>query len=373
MPERSTSTDLPEADPELLPLAAYAVFQLKQGEMLSLMMRLGTRLGLFAALADGCPQDSNELASITGLHERWVREWLYAVAAGNVLTVEDDATAPGNERFALSPEMSVVLAQPEHASYAGGMFDAPVDLATTDRLAEAFRTGVGFSWGDHGHATMQMQASMSGGKQRHHLVPVILAAVDGLTEKLEAGITLYDVGCGSGVAATTIGVAFPNSTVIGIDPDGNAIADASARAAAAGADNVSFVQGTFDDLPEASADAVLTLDVLHDIPRPGEAAARVRAALRSSDDWDGVWYVADIRSSEHFSENRRNPMLGLFYAMSVAYCMNSAMSEPDGAGLGTMGLHPERLRGIVEGAGFTKLEWREFDEDVSNRYFEIRP
>ena len=379
MTDLDTAGVFPEADPELLPLAAYSVFQLKQGEMLSLMMRLGTRLGLFAALADGTPQNSTDLAALTGLHERWVREWLYAVAAGNVLTHEaagedDSEPEPGAERFFLSPEMSVVLAQPDNASYAGGMFDAPVDLATTDRLAEAFRTGVGFSWGDHGHATMQMQASMSGGKQRHHLVPVILASVDGLTERLEAGITMYDVGCGSGVAACTIGAAFPNTTIVGIDPDGNAIGDATARAEAGGLTNVSFLQGTFDDLPVGGADFVLTLDVLHDIPRPGAAAAKVRAALRSSDeDWDGVWYVADIRSSERFVENRRNPMLGLFYAMSVAYCMNSAMSEPDGAGLGTMGLHPERLRGIVEGAGFTKLEWREFEEDISNRYFEIRP
>ncbi len=31
------------------------------------------------------------------------------------------------------------------------------------------------------------------------------------------------------------------------------------------------------------------------------------------------------------------------YGFSIASCMSSALSEPDGAGLGTLGLHPELL------------------------------
>ena len=149
----------------------------------------------------------------------------------------------------------------------------------------------------------------------------------------------------------------------------HAIEAARERAGALGLTNVSFAEQTFDDLAPGSVDFLLTLDVLHDIPRPADA---VVAARRAIDD-DGVWLVADIKAAPTFEENRRNPMIGLFYTMSVVYCMNSAMSEPEGAGLGTLGLHPERLRGLVEGAGFTSFDYREFDEDVSNRYFEIRP
>ena len=133
--------------------------------------------------------------------------------------------------------------------------------------------------------------------------------------------------------------------------------------------NLSFEEQTFDDLEPGSVDFLLTLDVLHDIPRPADAVAAARRAIAD----DGVWLVADIKASPTFEENRRNPMISLFYSMSVIYCMNSALSEPDGAGLGTLGLHPERLRGLVEGAGFSSFAFREFDEDVSNRYFEIRP
>lgn len=360
-------TELPVPDPERLPLATFAVFQLKQGEMLSVMVRIGHDLGLFRAMADGVPVSAPDLAERTGLQERWVQEWLYAVGGGRL--VEHDAIAGGDERFWLTPEMSALLAQPDHPAFSAGVFGAPIDVATTDRLAEAFRTGVGFTWGDHGGPTAHMQAAMSAGRHQHHLVPVILASVDGLIERLENGIRVVDAGCGSGVAACVIAEAFPNSTVIGIDPSVPAIAAARQRAQDARLENVSFEASVFDDLAPDSVDFLCTLDVLHDLPRPADAVRAAKAALAD----DGVWLVADIKAEPTFAENIKNPMIGLFYAMSVAYCMNSSLSEEGGAGLGTLGLHPERLRGMTEAAGFTGFSIREFDEDVSNRYFEIRP
>lgn len=372
-----TETDLPIPDEELLPLATYTVYQIKQGEMLAVMMHLGHRLGLFRAMVDGEPRTSTELAEAADVHERWAREWLYAVSAGGLVehhrdepsSTSDGTASAGTERFHLSAEMSALLAQPDHVAFAGAVFGAPVARTTIDRLVDAFRTGVGFSWGDHGEATAHMQASMSAGRQQHFLVPVVLASVDGLIERLLAGIRVVDAGCGSGVASCVIAEAFPNSTVVGIDPSAPAIASARQRAAESGVTNLSFEEQTFDDLEPDSVDFLLTLDVLHDIPRPADAVAAARRALRD----DGVWLVADIKSSETFEQNRRNPMIGLFYSMSVVYCMNSAMSEPNGAGLGTLGMHPERLRGLMEGAGFSSVEDRLFDEDVNNRYFEIRP
>lgn len=360
-------TVLPVPDADKLPLAAYAVFQAKQGEMLALMVRLGGRLGLFQSMADGQLRTAEEVAQATELQPRWVTEWLYAVAAGGY--VNHDESDDGVERFNLSPEMSAVLGQPEHPAFAADVFAASVDGPTTDRLAEAFRTGVGFSWGDHGEATAHMQASMSAPRQRHFLVPVMLASIDGLIERLEAGIRVVDAGCGSGVAACVMAEAFPNSSFLGIDPSEPAIAAARERAAELGLSNLTFTEEGFDDLAPGSVDFLTTLDVIHDLPRPVEAVMAAKAALAD----DGVWLIADIKAESSFAANRKNPMLALFYSMSVAFCMNSALSEEGGAGLGTLGLHPERLRGLTEAAGFTHFEFREFPEDVSNRYFEIRP
>ena len=88
---------------------------------------------------------------------------------------------------------------------------------------------------------------------------------------------------------------------------------------------------------------------------------------------DGVWIVADIRTKGGLEDNRRMPLLSLFYGMSILYCMSSAMSEPNGAGLGTLGLTVDVFRELTDAAGFGSLELHEFEVDPLNRYYELRP
>ena len=71
---------------------------------------------------------------------------------------------------------------------------------------------------------------------------------------------------------------------------------------------------------------------------PDEVIRAIRRALRD----DGTWLIKDIRSQPDFKANMRNPMLAMFYGFSVSACMSSALSEPDGAGLGTLGFNPAR-------------------------------
>jgi hypothetical protein len=52
--------------------------------------------------------------------------------------------------------------------------------------------------------------------------------------------------------------------------------------------------------------------------------------------------------------------------------MSSALSEPGGAGLGTLGLHAGLLRQMVEEAGFTRFESLDFGHPV-NAFYAVRP
>ena len=56
----------------------------------------------------------------------------------------------------------------------------------------------------------------------------------------------------------------------------------------------------------------------------------------------------------------------------VSACMSSALSEPDGAGLGTLGFNPEVAEKMVREAGFTKFKEHDFN-DPANLYYEVRP
>lgn len=351
-----------ELDIELLQQTIQDLYRFKQGEVMSAVIHLGVRLGLFDALAADDGATSESLAAATGLHERWVREWLHAIAAAE-LAEHDDG------RFNLTPEAKATLTEPDHPAAVGGVFGPPITHREIDRTAEAFRTGIGMTWDEHGPHTCHFQAAMGAGGQKTWLVPVILDSIEGMTERLTAGATVVDVGCGAGVAASVIAAAYPESTVIGIDPSSHAIAAARDRATEAGLDNLSFRSGVFDDLADLDGvDLLLTLDVIHDLPRPGDAVRAARSCLAD----DGVWFVADIKTRGGLEDNRPIPVLPLMYGMSILYCMSSAMSEPGGAGLGTLGLTEEVFAELTAAAGFGSVESREFEIDPLNRYYEVR-
>jgi 2-polyprenyl-3-methyl-5-hydroxy-6-metoxy-1,4-benzoquinol methylase len=272
--------------------------------------------------------------------------------------------------FALMPEVDLLMNEETHPGHMQGVFGPPMTHEEINRTVDAFRTGLGMSWDEHGDHTCHMQAAMGAAGQEAFLVPVIVAALTGATEKLTAGGTIIDIGCGAGVAACTLARAFPASTVVGLDPSGRAIDAARERAATGNLANVSFEVGTFADLPgRGPCDLLVTLDVLHDLPRPDEAIAAARATIAD----DGWWLVADVKGSGDFESDRKIPVLPYMYAMSVFYCMSSALSEPGGAGLGTLGMHAALLEEMVAAAGFTRFAVHDHDQDPTNRYYEIRP
>ena len=65
--------------------------------MVSLIVHLGNRLGLYRALNGAGAVTVEDLAQKTGLQPRWLREWLRGNAAADLLASED------GERFELTP------------------------------------------------------------------------------------------------------------------------------------------------------------------------------------------------------------------------------------------------------------------------------
>ena len=352
-----------ELDPDRLPLTILELFRIKQGEMVSALMHLGTRLGLWDALRESEPCTSAELADAADLQERWVREWLHGMAATELVQHDDGV-------FALTPEARVALTDRDHWCYMPGVFGPPMTHREIERTAEAFRTGLGMTWAEHGDHACHMQCAMSAARQESFLVPEVLAAFDGASDRLRTGGRILDVGCGAGVAARLLASSFPEAAVVGIDPSQEAIATARANSRGEGLDNLAYEQGTFDDLDRfGPVDLLVTLDVLHDLPRPQDAMA---AAIRNLN-VDGWWLVADIKGRGDLESNRKIPVLPYMYAMSVFYCMSSSLSEPDGAGLGTLGMHPVRMEDMATTAGFTRFTRHEVELDPTNWYYEIRP
>lgn len=358
-----TTTDSVTIDPNAVKMFGFAVWTYKMGEQVALMIHLGDRLGFYRGLAGKGPTTAADLATATDCHERFVQEWLLGQAAAKLIDRHTDGT------FELTPVQALVLADEEHSvDFAAGAFRGGTDPEVLDRLADSFRTGRGLSYEEQGPAAAAGLARMTAPRSRLTLTTTILPGLDGVVAKLEAGAKVIDIGCGGGVTLATIAEAYPNTTCIGYDPSRSAIELARARAAEMGLDNVSFEVAYAEDVPaDNTVDLVLCFDCLHDMPRPDRAATAIRASIAD----DGTWLIKDIRSTGEFEQDQRNPLLAMFYSFSIASCLQSAMSEPGGLGLGTLGLHPQKAEELVTAAGFSSLATHDFD-DAANLYYEVR-
>ncbi|MEA3019020.1 MAG: hypothetical protein QOI47_544 [Actinomycetota bacterium] len=353
-----------ELDPNEVGLFAFRVWGYKQGEMVSLLIHLGDRLGLYAAMDGAGPLTADELARRSGLHERWVREWLRGNAAAELLSSNDGVT------FELSAVGAAVLAREDDSvAFAAGAFSGGNDADFVDDLADAFRTGLGLPYDRQGPSGAHRTARMLGPWARIALVPQIIPALDGVAERLAEGTLVADVGCGAGVALIALAQAFPSSTFHGYDLSVHALERAERDVYAAGLTNVELFHRRAEEVPDDGRYGfVLTFDCLHDMTQPGGAIAAIRRTIAE----DGTWLIKDIRSTGTWDGDRQNPMLAMMYGFSVASCMSSALSEPGGAGLGTLGFNPALAEEMVRAAGFSSFTVHDF-EDPANLYYEVKP
>ncbi len=354
-----------ELDPQIIEQKAGAAFGALIGTITAGTIHLGEKLGLSKAMRDAGPLTSADLAARTGLNERWLREWLRGQAAATLIEHR------GGDRFELSPEAALVLADEDNPASAIGAFgNIPEIVQLFDRLKEPFRTGIGLTYDDDGPAVAEMVDRMFAPWNKTALISEALPKVEGAVERLQSGAKVADVGCGAGAALIAMAKAFPNSDFHGYDNSKFALERAANHLREAGVSNVTFHNSDTDPLPATPTfDFVQCLDCLHDMARPDLAAAAIRKAIKA----DGIWFIADIESAANWEDNFANPMAPMFYGASIMLCMSSSSSTPDGLALGTVGLPEPKMRDLVEAAGFAKFERVPELVHPMNAYYQVRP
>src|SRR5690606_4621738 len=145
------------------------------------------------------------------LDERYVREICSGLAAAGVL--EYDAGV-----FVLPPEHALFVADETSPYFMGGWLDMlPAIIGQIDGVAAAPAEGGGVPLEAFGEGLVRGLDRANRPSQEILLTRKWLPAVPGLVERLESGIRVADVGCGSGTVAIRIARAFPDSTVVGYD------------------------------------------------------------------------------------------------------------------------------------------------------------
>jgi 2-polyprenyl-3-methyl-5-hydroxy-6-metoxy-1,4-benzoquinol methylase len=357
-------------NPDALKMFSFAVFSKLEGAVTAGMIHLGDRLGLYQSMATRPDGDtSTSLAAHLNLHERWVREWLHNQVAARIVSCKDISAA--DPIFFLTPEAVCVLATPSHPAYGMGMFHRlPQTMNALNEMPESFRTGIGHDYDSHGpEGAVGIEKSFEPWNQ-NFLIPYVVPALSGVQAKLEKGARVADIGCGAGGLSLLLGRTFPKSTFIGYDISQHALDRANDRLTSEGLSNVRFTDPRHESITDGEKfDLICTFDCIHDMTHPTDMMKTIRQSLKD----DGTWLLVDIKAHDSLELNvTKNPMASLLYGVSVLSCMSSAMSSPDGEGLGTLGLSAAKAETMATEAGFSSFSLLPVEHSV-NAFYEVRP
>jgi len=338
------------------------------GTLELLTIELGTRLGLYEALAQG-PATPPELAKRAGIDARYAREWLEQQATAGIVAVDADPADGGNPDdrvFSLPIAAQACLLDPESLAFLAPMATLAASApASIDAVIRAYRDGTGLSFGAYGDGVREFQAAANRPQFVNLLASSWLAAMPDVVTRLEAGaVRIADVACGAGWSSIAFARAFPGVTVDGYDLDEPSIADARRNADAEGfGDRLHFEVRNAADAPSESYDLVCCFEALHDLPRPVEALGAMRTMLAPG----GTVFIVDERAADEMTPNDPDPMQRLMYAASVLHCLLVGRTEEDSAATGTM-LRTATLQRYAADAGFSSVEVLPIEHDLFRCY-----
>jgi SAM-dependent methyltransferase len=330
--------------------------------MSAALVVIGDKLGLYRAMADGDLITAEELASRTGTDPRYVREWLSNQAAGGYVSYD-----AASERFFLTPEQSLALAQEGSPAFVPGAFQLATSLIKDEEtIAHAFQSGRGVGWHEHHHDLFTGTERFFRPGYAANLVTSWIPALDGIHAKLEDGALVADVGCGHGASTILMAEAYPRSEFVGFDYHHASIEHARTAAAQAGLDGrVSFEVASAKQYPGDGYDLVMMFDCLHDMGDPVGAAAHVRQTLAA----DGTWMIVEPYAGDRLEDNL-NPVGRVFYGASTLVCTPASRDQEVGLALGAQA-GEARLRTVVNEGGFTRF--RRATETPFNIVLEAKP
>lgn len=351
--------ETPTLDPARLePLLGTMVSELGAAANAALVL-IGDRLGLYRALARSGPQTAAGLSCVSGLHERYVREWLAAQAASGFVTYD---AAAGT--FRMTPEQAAVFADDESpVNMTGGFESIAAMFADVPKLTAAFKTGGGLGWGDRCNCLFCGVERFFRSAYKANLIAEWIPALDGVADKLRRGARVADVGCGHGASTVMMARAFPKSQFVGVDFHAPSIEQARQRAE--GLDNIRFEVARAQDLGGEPFDLVTIFDALHDMGDPVGAAAQVLKRLKR----DGTLMLVEPMAGDRLEDNL-NPVGRCYYAFSTGVCVPASLNQEVGAALGAQA-GETRIGEVIRQAGFSRF--RRATATAFNMVLEARP
>jgi SAM-dependent methyltransferase len=310
------------------------------------LVLVGQQTGLFKAMAGGGPMSAEQVIAKTGIHPRYVEEWLGAMVCNGYVDHNPDANT-----FHFPDEHALFLTDDSTEFYLGGLFTGlPGLMAMVPKLVNSFEKGSGITFSEFGEGLPVALEQMNRPVYENRLTKSWLPAMPQVVANLQAGGRAIDIGCGTGVIPITLAKAYPSAHIEGLDLDARSIEIAKVYAEQAGlAGRIGFTVGKAESIdPKPGYDLISTFDVIHDLPEPLAVLRRIRECLAPG----GSYLMVEPRM-DHDLTNNRTAFGKLLYGMSCLHCVPQSLSQ-GGPGLGAC-WGPKRAQDLAEEAGFSSF------------------
>jgi SAM-dependent methyltransferase len=330
-----------------------------------LLTSLGTRHGLWRALAGAGPCTTEQVAGRVTVDRALVREWLRAQAAAGYLDYD-----PAADTFELTPAAAAAIPDGPGSP----LVEACLEMLTAtiegfDEFSAAFGAGRGFGWHQRTGPYWHGQDAFTRLVLPDELIGATVPA--GVAAALDAGGCALDVGCGYGAPTRALARQHPAAQVLGIDYHDVSVMHARQTAGQEQVENARFDVAAALDPPAhpGGYDLITFFDSLHDLGDPRGALTAARRAVAPS----GAVLLFEPAGGDEVAENL-HPGGRMMYSISTLICTPNAVaqrtpasSEPLGAQAGE-----PALRALAAEAGFSRA--RRLDVPLPfNLVLELRP
>src|SRR5690349_3068887 len=320
------------------------------GAMAAGLALVGTRTGLFRAMAGKGPMTPDGVVSASKLQRRYVEEWLKGMTSAGYLDYQDG-------KYALPDEVAYFVASDGTDHFVGGMWEmVPPLIRVAPRVAEAFAKGGGVPFSDFGADCVNALDLINRGQYDERFASYWLKSLPEVTAKLQAGGRMLDFGCGSGRVAMAIKRAFPKAHVAGFDIDAQSIERA----------RETDLDIAFDTRPpKGQFDLVSICDCIHDLAAPVDTLRQVHGLVAPG----GTLFIVEPKAADRLEDNK-NPVATMFYGFSVFHCMTQSLAR-GGPGLGTC-MGPGQTEKLVREAGFRQFRMLDI-KSMTNLFYAANP
>ena len=328
------------------------------GAAVTMMTSVGHQTGLFDVMATMPPSTSGEIAAAAKLQERYVREWLAAMATASVLTYD-----PADDTFALPQAHVRALTRSGGTDNVATLAQLLASVAATEgRLVKAFRCGGGVSYGQFRNLGA-IVAETSDAVLCTRL-DAVAEVSPSLRERLRAGIEVLDLGCGRGRAAMLFARRYPRSRFVGIDLSIENITAAREEAESHGLDNVTFQVGDAATLSDEDRfGLVIAFNTIHEQASPETVLGAIHRSMKKG----AMFLMIEPDGSSELQENLDHPLATVLYTISCFLSIPVSQAA-GGEGLGLM-WGREKAVAMLRATGFTDVRVEPLAYDPINACF----